>query len=321
MRKLLSVIISMGFVFWAGVSIASDAAMVISVTPGGAFYETGPNKGEPVELMAFLAKDVKISLRDDCELVLNYFSSERRERIFGVGLITIGERESLTGDGLNIDVSTSAFETPDYLINQSDSFHAGVIAFRGSKNAPVNTEGGVLDNRKNRFEKEFTGTGKIRPLTMYMTATTLDKPMFRWEKVEDAQGYRFSISYENGGELLDKMVWKEDYEYDGHGLSTNVRYVWKVEAKKGNEVIASGGGLFWLIDSRSKETILESEKRINDQETAGSIEKKLGLAMLYLNYNLYDQASEQLKKVAEEAGDNKALKKYIALVDLNSDVE
>lgn len=321
MNKLILAIMVVSILTWSpavGIAKAEDAAMVLDLDGGRADYMSGSRSGRPVEIMDFLSAGEQIKIDSKTTLILNYFSSGKREVLTGPGGFVVGEKHSKPESGLKVKSSNAAFTPARAVIDESKAQHAGTVAMRSLKKSdPFRKAPGKskLEIRREMYWIGITGPAKVAPLNHFRTAVTGKASVFKWKPVEGGQAYVLKVFDANGAGILEWVTNETRYEYDGPPLNPGGRYKWTITALAGRGEIASGGSDFWVLSEERLRHLADMEKKIRQAPGSTPGEISLSLAMLYKKMGLYDAAARELRVLVDNKPKNEKIKRQLILVD------
>ena len=256
----------------ANPATAEDAAMVVDATGRPAIYDSGDRKDQSLMLMDFLALGDRIRLGADTRLVLNYFASGTREEIQGPGVIVIGQASSQKTGAKVVQSDKVDYIPPQSTVTGDDIQRAGVVALRDTQQAEQ----------------------VVFPLGSDLTAVRDTPHLLRWRQVPGANRYQLTLTETNGQVLFETLTDHTDYCLQRSDLGRGVELRWKVNALDGAQVLARGGGRFYLLRPADLSQVDQVEKYIKDSFDDNSTEAKIALAMLYKKYQLNDDARSLL---------------------------
>ncbi|MEW5722248.1 MAG: hypothetical protein AB1896_04020 [Thermodesulfobacteriota bacterium] len=296
-RKNALVILSVLVVLaWAAGALAQDAAMVVEMKGDPAVYESAAKKGQEVMLMDFLAEGDVIKLGPNTSLVLNYFASGAREEITGPGVITVGQQSSeKQGEAEIKTAKVDYIPEPTAGQGQEGALHVGTVALRGT--SPASPE--------------------LLPLGPSETAVRSLPLTFRWRPVSGAESYKFALRDKDGHVLVKGETKTPAYECDQADLARNQEYWWTVEAIEMEDVIAEGGGKFFLLGEKDLNQIALTEMYIQKHYEEGSAEAQIATAMLYKKYQLNEEAREVLMDLKKKHPRNANLDRQLNELNTN----
>ncbi len=282
----------------ATIYASTDSAMVLNILSGKAQYCSEERKGEIVQILDFLAKGEQLNLEGDARICLNYFESGIREEIRGNGRIEIGTEQSEPFGNLQIS-NSKAFEMPGKAIMEiRDLQHVGTTVLRSAvRNIPMKNE--ILD---------------IQPLTLTDTNIKNPHPIFSWNTVTGADHYRIRLT-----DTSDDLQWEIDTKdpfkkYAGH-LKNGELYWWTVLAFANNRIIAKGDGQFSLLSRAEIEKIEAAEQTIVRNFPYSETERLLYHAMLYRQYELFDDLTLIVRSIYKKQPKNPTIRQWLKSLD------
>jgi len=270
----------------AAVCSARDAAMVIDIKEGKAYYEAGEEKGRELMLMDFPKPGDKIRLESGTVLVLNYFATGVREEITGPGKITIGNESSRETEKVRISRSEPDYIPPKSKLNREDLQQFGSSPFRDAD------PGGIVILRP-------TDNTAVR-----------SRPVFRWIPVKGAESYHLRIY-----DMLEKPCFhaeteKSSFSYDKSDLIPEEIYEWTVSTKaEGNT--ARGKGTFTILGRERLDKMLRSERRVRERYPENSDELLVILAVIYRQYELIDEVADMIRELHHRHPRNRNFERWL----------
>ncbi|QTA93174.1 hypothetical protein [Desulfonema magnum] len=270
---------------------AKDAAMVVDLKKGRAYYETGDRQAREVMLLDFLKTGDKIRLEPDTVLVLNYFLPGVREEISGPGKITLGTDASEKEGDVKIIASKTDYLLPKTLLGREDVQQSGAVVLRGDEQSH-----------------------NIVILRLADTAVRSSQILFRWQPVKGAGNYMLKI-YDTLGSCCFQTTAKENrLSYDKSDLKPDELYSWKVSATA-NGKTSEGGGAFFILDQKTLDKVIRAEKKIRSECPKDSDELLTRLAVIYRYYELNDNAADMLRELHRRYPRNGNIQGWLQKVD------
>jgi hypothetical protein len=266
--------------------------MVIDIRNGQAYYETGEKKGTEVILMDFLTEGEQIRLTPQTILVLNYFASGLREEVTGKGSITVGKFSSKKEGDVVVKGNRVDYMPPRSVLNKADMQQTGAVVLRKDR-----------------------GLSKITILSLFNTAVRSIWPVFRWNPVKEAEIYKLRVYDVQDRLYLEITTDKTSFTYTKSDLIQGEQYWWTVLAFRKGKILAKGEGQFSIITEEDLEKVIKAERGIKEQYLQESTESMITLAMIYQNYELYDDAVNIFLKLHKKYPQNKNIALYLKMLD------
>ena len=313
---ILVVFLVFGFLI-RGQAGAEDAAMVMDVKGGQVFFESGDRAGDEVELMEFLSLGDQLRLEPGASLVINYFSSGRREALLGPGTITVGEDQSEIGSGVQIEASGATKLPKPAAVSSLDVQQAGAVVMRELTSPPVQEvdSGSRVKARATGYKAVCCGPGRLALLTLFETAVVDTDPEFKWRPAPGAKTYQVTVTDSSGKKVINAETKECMLKDSGKPLSPGQGYHWTIKAMSGSGLLAEGGSWFRVLSEEERAQMAGAVKSVMDRSGKDSAETKLSLALIYENYQLYDLAAEMLRPLATEHPDNNTMALMLEVLD------
>ena len=290
--KIITVIFMCLSLFMAAspaLSQAEDAAMVVDM--GGSInYENGPNKGNQVALMDFLALGDVIHLKKGATLILNYFASGQREEINGPGQITVGLNRSKRKEDVTVKSEKVEFVPPKALVQSADSQHMGVIALRSPSPMGRSLTASLSPNQT-----------ALRGLPLALS----------WDPQPGVSRYEVVVA-----DILEDVVYKTETDgtqclVEKTELKPGEEYIWKAQDADAPDLGLAGQARFYLLNPEQLAELSHTENYIKKTYKEGTAEYLIALAMLYKKYELNSEARTVLEALLRGNPGNRNIRQQV----------
>ncbi len=265
-----------------GVSRGADAVAMVTDFMGRGLIVIG-HAEKPCEILSYLPVGAEVRIDEGSTLSLVFFRSSREYLFTGKAAIRIDEEvpKVLSGAKPRSRNLTLARET-GLLPSGGQGYEQTAIVLKGT-----------VDKRK------------VRLLGPKNTKVLTPNPVFRWEPVESATQYRFTLMDDSGRALIETRVDGTAFKLPPEIRLTEARfYTWQVDARLASCEVYSSSADFSLLERAERERI----NRLRPADDAPFSELVLFAAMLERE-GLRDEAHRYWKRLAAKRPDDRKLKR------------